>query len=373
MTNHKLGLQQTAAREYESLKQALFQGGLSDETLQVLLGNTSESSTHQASHNPEYAAPRNHGSWKDLSSTESHAEDTLSPDSNYDNHNSHGGHNHGRSQSFVSSEQGIDESSAGRSYQRPRASNNAQRTVILSNLPPSTSHKDITNIVRGGQLLDLHLRKDNTAAISFVDGAANYLDYVIQNRVEIHGCQIEAAWADRQFYMPDHVSAKLAHGATRNLVIRGAASKLSSAKIRDDMDHIHNLVVIDIAFRNEDVFMSLNSVHNALYARSCMMSRLPYKGSRIEFYPDECAEPITRTPMARKNISESPRPRPKSRPNPQPNTKVGAKTNIYALLEMDSSEGSSEDDDNQSVQATTAQLGGVSLDWQEANPTIIAA
>jgi hypothetical protein len=104
--------------------------------------------------------------------------------------------------------------------------------------------------------------------------------------------QLEFRWNDRQFHVPPHVSSKIANGATRNLVVRGAVGKLTADQIRDHLDHIHNLVVVDIKFRAGDAWISTNSVHNALFARTCMMSRTAYKGLKIEWYPDECAAPI---------------------------------------------------------------------------------
>jgi hypothetical protein len=58
------------------------------------------------------------------------------------------------------------------------------------------------------------------------------------------------------------------------------------------MEHIHNLVVISVVFQKSDAYVSTNSVHNALFARTCMMSRSAYKGCKIEFYPDECDVPL---------------------------------------------------------------------------------
>lgn len=70
------------------------------------------------------------------------------------------------------------------------------------------------------------------------------------------------------------------------------------------MEHIHNLIIVDVQYRNGDAYMSTNSVHNALFARTCMMSRTTYKGCKVEFFPDECDVPLpvptfkTRAPPA---------------------------------------------------------------------------
>lgn len=94
--------------------------------------------------------------------------------------------------------------------------------------------------------------------------------------------------------MPPHVSKKIANGATRNLVVQGIAGKLTANQIREHLDHIHNLVVVDIYFSNGNAYISTNSIHNALFAKTCMMSRTAYKGARIDHYPDECDAPIPR-------------------------------------------------------------------------------
>jgi hypothetical protein len=130
--------------------------------------------------------------------------------------------------------------------------------------------------------------------------------------------QLEFHWADRQFHVPNHVANKIANGATRNLVVRGVGGKLTTAQIRDHLDHIHNLVVVDITFRNGDVYISTNSVHNALFARTCMMSRTAYKGLRIEYFEDECAAPL---PRVKVHVPISPA-----------TFKTRPVTNTYALL-----------------------------------------
>lgn len=73
--------------------------------------------------------------------------------------------------------------------------------------------------------------------------------------------------------MPGHVASKVAMGASRNLVIRRYDGRHTEENIREDLDHIHNLVVIKVDFSGGNCYLSLNSVHNAIYARMCMMSR----------------------------------------------------------------------------------------------------
>lgn len=102
-------------------------------------------------------------------------------------------------------------------------------------------------------------------------------------------------WSDRQRYIPGHVRHKiLRFGATRNLVIRFPKSDMNPESVRDDLEHIHLLEVVDISFVEGHLHVSLNDINTAAIARSCMSSRLKYKGSRIEFFPDECSAPLPR-------------------------------------------------------------------------------
>jgi hypothetical protein len=129
------------------------------------------------------------------------------------------------------------------------------------------------------------------------------LAYAKRKDIYLHTKRLEFRWNDRQFHVPSHVANKIANGASRNLIIRGALGKLTANQIRDHLDHIHNLVVsqqarssikttqrsymdsqvLDIYFRGGDAFISTNSIHNALFARTCMMSRTGYKGLRIDW------------------------------------------------------------------------------------------
>ena len=117
---------------------------------------------------------------------------------------------------------------------------------------------------------------------------------------------MEISWNDRQFYLPPFVRAKINNGASRNLVLYNVHPNVTELLIRKDLDHIHNLIVITVKFKNGNAYISTNSVHNALFARSCMMSRLTYKGMRIAFYPDECAEPLPKLTNGLKKESQVP-------------------------------------------------------------------
>ncbi|KAI4275417.1 MAG: hypothetical protein LQ337_003249 [Flavoplaca oasis] len=220
---------------------------------------------------------------------------------------------------------------------------NDQRTVLLQNLPESVTHRDIVDIVRGGLLLDVYLRtQDRSASVSFVDGSAAqaFLSYAKRNGIYVRGRRLSLDWSDRQFYMPGHVASKIRIGATRNLIIRNVKPSITEERLREDLDHIHNLIIISISFIDGDVYLSLNSIHNALFARTCMMSRAMYRGMKIDWYPDECALPL---PMIEHIMRKEMAPSPKPKSNPM--------ANRFQMLNMDddttedgSSFGDAEDD-----------------------------
>ncbi|KAK2604829.1 hypothetical protein N8I77_007727 [Diaporthe amygdali] len=183
---------------------------------------------------------------------------------------------------------------------RPHYERQCARSIFLSKLPDNTTHADITQAIRGGQLLDIHLRpNDGTAAVSFLlaaDARAFY-DHVKRHDLYINQKRVEIRWNDRQFILPGHVASKIGVGATRNLVIRRCDPRFTEQEIRNDLDHIHNLVVIKVEFIGGSCYIKTNSVNNAMFAKTCMMSRAKYKGSKIDWDVDECDQPFAETPQ----------------------------------------------------------------------------
>ena len=68
-----------------------------------------------------------------------------------------------------------------------------QRTVLISNLSDRTTHKDLADIIRGGRLLDIFLRNDRCATISFVEGAQDFLAYAKRNDIYLHTKRVSEA------------------------------------------------------------------------------------------------------------------------------------------------------------------------------------
>ncbi|KAL1952806.1 hypothetical protein VTO42DRAFT_4233 [Malbranchea cinnamomea] len=171
------------------------------------------------------------------------------------------------------------------------------------------------------------------ASVTFADAkAANeYLTYVKRRNVYILGKPIDASWSERQFHFPAYMSAQLSHGASRNLVIRGVHPDLSEDRIRADLDHIHNLIIINITYSGGNAYISTNSVQKASFARTCMRSRVPYNSLRIEYYPDECAEPLPKVQtVSRREV-------------PQPVTRLNPMANRFEMLSFDQPEDDSDE------------------------------
>ncbi|KAL3416257.1 hypothetical protein V6000_000782 [Aspergillus fumigatus] len=219
-----------------------------------------------------------------------------------------------------------------------------QRTVFIRGLPDRATHQDVVDAVRGGALLHLYLRaRDHAAYVSFVEpaAAAEFLQHAKTLGCHISGKRVEVSWNDRQFYLPPYVGSKIRNGATRNLVIHNVNSNITESIIRRDLDHIHNLIVITVKFKQGNAYISTNSVHNALFARSCMMSRGAYRGMRIGFYPDECAGLLSKLPSG-----------PKREVQPSSIRSLSA-SNRFRLLSLDGSG----DDDAENQETLPGALG----------------
>ncbi|KAF7590546.1 hypothetical protein BBP40_002687 [Aspergillus hancockii] len=204
-----------------------------------------------------------------------------------------------------------------------------QRTVLLRGLPDRVTHRDLVESIKGGALLHIYLRvRERMASISFVEeiNAQEFMQHAKTHGICVAGKRVEASWNDRQFYLPPFVRAKISSGASRNLVIYNVNPNITEWLIRKDLEHIHNLIVITVTLKHGNAYISTNSVHNALFARSCMMSRFTYKGMRIAFYPDDCTEPLAKVPIGPKREVQV------------PSKKSVSALNRFQLLSLDGAE-----------------------------------
>ncbi|PGH16652.1 hypothetical protein AJ80_05154 [Polytolypa hystricis UAMH7299] len=354
-SDHELLLRRS--REYDNLKKALYQGGVSEDALETLINGPDDPAIHSSpngvsSNNhapantsrpppPGLSSATNGHSSSDRPASYRHGQlnapersqgppvDIASRQYSFDNDDS----------SFLGEEKYDGNQPPTNAQSRPERQHTnctENRTLVFRGIPDRTTHRDIVSVIRGGALIDVFLRsRERMASISFAEGKAaqEFLAYAKRNNIYVLDKLIDVSWAERQFFLPGHVSTKMANGASRNIVIRHVHPNIDEARIRDDLEHIHNLIVIGVTFDRGDAYISTNSVHNALFARTCMMSRLAYKGMKIEYYPDECAEPLPRAqPPRKKKISP-------------PAKRLDSTINRFQMLNMDGTDDGSDDDE----------------------------
>ncbi|KAK0099625.1 hypothetical protein ONS95_013478 [Cadophora gregata] len=325
-----------ASREYANLQRNLFRGGVAAETLAVLVND--DAGSEQNGGTTAYSAledPTDSDAFFPQSlesaahaSNENGQDYTYGRNANYTPRGGNGqvnrpngkngtnsysnGFEHSPHDDYGSSPDGVDGFYDGSPNddsqapgQRQQYAKFAKRTILLSNLPEGTTHSEITNVVRGGMLLDIYVRNnDRNASVSFLEelAAQEFFRHVKRYDLYIRGKRVDIRWNERQFILPGHVANKISIGATRNLVILNYNPKHTEQVIRDDLEHIHNLIVVKVDYRGPHCYISTNSVHNSMFARTCMMSRATYKGAKIEWDIDECAAPLEKPLSARETL-----------------------------------------------------------------------
>ncbi|KAK3340092.1 hypothetical protein B0H65DRAFT_431653 [Neurospora tetraspora] len=349
------------ARQYENLKRNLIRGGVVEETIYLL---SQDDATIQGEHHPETSQHQPEATHESTTHVDTAPTQPSSPgfgkpktftprpqqDERQNSYSGYSGHNEGYQYGGQGAWADVDEAEPddeesccdevyspdgpgvpeGVSDVKPQTKKQqfdrqCTRTVQLCNLSESTTHADITNAVRGGMLLDVFLRThDRSATVSFLHAAdaRKFFEHVRKNDLYIKNKRVDIKWCDRQFVLPGHIAGKIAQGATRNLVIRRCGSKVTEEGIREDLDHIHNVAVIKVALTGGNCYISLNAVHLAVYAKTCMMSRQKYKAFKIDWDVDECAQPYDRLPAPKQ---------PKEVSLPKP----AAPANRFQLLNLD--------------------------------------
>lgn len=348
---------------FKKLKDSLLTGGLSQETLDILIygGETPTPQPYQNTHEDTDTIPDPIYPKKPEPPAAPVADKEI--ETGYRGY--HRNHAHVERETFDDDEDAVfhghdekDEYDSSSKSGRSSAVSTGQRTVMIRGLPDRVTHHDITDAVRGGALLDIFLRaREHMASISFVEESAaqEFLHYVKQHGLYVAGKRVEALWSERQFYLPPYVRTKINNGATRNLMISNVNPNISEALIRRDLEHIHNLIVISVDYKNGNAYISTNSVHNALFARSCMMSRFSYKRMRISFYPDECADPFPK----HHTIPKVDPPARVTKPAPVPNR--------FQLLSIEDSD---DEDYNNDHDELTGRPSLGSTHWAESEITV---
>ena len=100
-----------------------------------------------------------------------------------------------------------------------------------------------------------------------------------------------------------------------------------------------------------DCHIGMNSIHNSLFARTCMMSRATYKGLKIEWYEDECSLPL---PEPKQVLKEN------TMPNKKPRFKAINRFEMLGIDGNDTEDGA--DDDVEDDVTTTTNMTSLTLD-----------
>ncbi|KAL2044630.1 hypothetical protein ABVK25_012300 [Lepraria finkii] len=155
------------------------------------------------------------------------------------------------------------------------------RSIVIRGLSQHTTLADVTKVIRGGMVLNMYLRpRDRTAHVTFVDpiAAQKFIIYSKRSDIYIKGKRVEVYWAERQHYMAGHIARRIQNGATRNLAVRFVKPSMTPDTIQEDLDHIHNLDVVDIVTANGHAYISTNGVGWAVTAKTCLASRFEVQG-----------------------------------------------------------------------------------------------
>jgi hypothetical protein len=185
----------------EILRKALFRGGLTPETLDVLISGADGDSPKGDS----AFASWDHDTFNrpppiSVTISKPHTVGPLSPDpsESYGPNNallsSYARATYGRTNSFGAADTSITSPDNNEHYHdipgsMPAKSPfpvNDKRTLLFTNLSDKTTHKDLTNIIRGGRVLDVYLRNDRSATVSFVEGASEFLAFAKKNDTYMH-------------------------------------------------------------------------------------------------------------------------------------------------------------------------------------------
>ncbi|KAI1457139.1 hypothetical protein F4805DRAFT_429679 [Annulohypoxylon moriforme] len=180
-------------------------------------------------------------------------------------------------------------------YRGPTYPLKAKRSIVLEGLPTGATCLDVTSAIRGGALVEFTmLEAKRMAIVSFLspDSAMSFFEHSKKKGLYINDAKIALRWPEKQYTIPSFISIKAGSGATRNLVLKACRSQVTEDRIRKDLEHIHRLVVIKIEFVHGDCHIETNSIQLAIYARSCMMSRVEYHGISITWASDECDQPF---------------------------------------------------------------------------------
>lgn len=66
----------------------------------------------------------------------------------------------------------------------------AMRTLYFCGLHPRTTYRDLLSVIKGGKLVNINMPSERTATVTFRDGAADYLAWVKRNDIYLHSKRV---------------------------------------------------------------------------------------------------------------------------------------------------------------------------------------
>lgn len=214
------------AREFKLLKNALFQGGITAETLDLLIAGADSSDhrkdsgiemdpgsqdvTGQTPPNDDHFSRPNVAShfhdmpWR----TGGAATFELAPGAGQYQKGglqSQSGHlrvpelhrhvSYGMQSSiYDDNDFDVDASDVGETNvgSRTVSGNNEKRTLYFSGFSDRTTYRDLLSVIKGGKLLSINMRSERSATVSFLEGAADFLAWAKRNDIYLHAKRVSS-------------------------------------------------------------------------------------------------------------------------------------------------------------------------------------
>lgn len=214
------------AREYEFLRSALLQGGITEETLDLLISNANNGEQRKDSgisfgfwgQDCKEAQPRTARPLTQLQSTTPYQEMpwrtggppasfNLAPGTApYSNGHLHPAPAHSRGLGFqrrtsyglssllddnaFDDEDFADDANHLDHDFTALPSTGERRTLYFSGFSDRTTYRDLLSVIKGGKLLSVSLRSERSATVTFLNGAAEFLAWAKRNDIYLHAKRV---------------------------------------------------------------------------------------------------------------------------------------------------------------------------------------
>ncbi|RMX75350.1 hypothetical protein D0869_11714 [Hortaea werneckii] len=180
------------SKEYELLKSALFQGGITAETLDILISGAGSGGTRKDSgasglkagpngfegQLPAYQSNLNYQNQPSLYQNLWSTCLLLPDDSAFDGDGD-------------DEDDNLIEEGRPSMLQPPGLHpSNERRTLYFSGFSDRTTYKDFVSVIKGGQILSINLRPERSGTVTFLEGADAFLAWVRRHDIYLHSKRV---------------------------------------------------------------------------------------------------------------------------------------------------------------------------------------